>query len=59
MRGEGDNPTVGIILCSERNTAVAKYSTLKKQPSTICIKTSVLFAYAQRKARRFSWSIPS
>lgn len=28
MRGEGDNPTIGLILCSERNEAVAKYSVL-------------------------------
>lgn len=26
---EGDNPTIGIILCSEKNEAVAKYSVLK------------------------------
>ena len=25
-RGEGDNPILGLILCSERNEAVAKYS---------------------------------
>jgi predicted nuclease of restriction endonuclease-like (RecB) superfamily len=28
VRGEGDNPTLGLILCSERNAAVAKYSLL-------------------------------
>ena len=27
-RSEGDNPTLGLILCSERNEAVAKYSLL-------------------------------
>jgi len=27
-RGEGDSPTLGLILCSERNEAVAKYSLL-------------------------------
>ena len=27
-RNEGDNPTLGLILCSERNAAVAKYSLL-------------------------------
>ena len=26
---EGDNPTIGIILCSEKNEAVVKYSVLK------------------------------
>lgn len=28
MRSDGDNPTLGLILCSERNAAVAKYSLL-------------------------------
>ena len=28
MRTAGDNPTIGLILCSERNSAVAKYSQL-------------------------------
>ncbi len=28
MRGEGDAPTIGLILCSERNEAVARYSLL-------------------------------
>jgi hypothetical protein len=28
FRGEGDNPTLGLILCSEKNEAVAKYSVL-------------------------------
>lgn len=27
-RREGDNPTIGLILCSERNDAVARYSVL-------------------------------
>jgi predicted nuclease of restriction endonuclease-like (RecB) superfamily len=28
FRGEGDNPTLGLILCSEKNEAIAKYSVL-------------------------------
>jgi predicted nuclease of restriction endonuclease-like (RecB) superfamily len=28
-RVEGDNPTIGLILCSEKNEAVARYSILK------------------------------
>ena len=28
QRGEGDGPTIGLILCSERNEAVARYSPL-------------------------------
>jgi predicted nuclease of restriction endonuclease-like (RecB) superfamily len=30
MRLEGDNPTIGIVLCSEKNEAVAKYSVLNE-----------------------------
>lgn len=32
MRNESDNPTIGLILCSERNAAVAKYSQLASSP---------------------------
>ena len=28
MRRPDDNPTIGLILCSEKNEAIAKYSTL-------------------------------
>ena len=28
-RAEGDNPTIGLILCSEKNEAVARYSVLQ------------------------------
>lgn len=28
IRQSGDNPTIGLILCSERNEAVARYSVL-------------------------------
>ena len=26
----GDNPTIGIVLCSEKNAAVARYSVLRE-----------------------------
>ena len=29
MKGRGDNPTIGIILCSEKDETVVKYSVLK------------------------------
>jgi YhcG PDDEXK nuclease domain len=32
---EGDNPTIGIVLCSEKNEAVVKYSVLKDNTSCI------------------------
>ncbi len=28
VRGEGDNPTIGIVLCSETDEDVARYSVL-------------------------------
>jgi predicted nuclease of restriction endonuclease-like (RecB) superfamily len=30
VRAEGDNPTIGIILCAEKNQTIAKYSVLKE-----------------------------
>jgi predicted nuclease of restriction endonuclease-like (RecB) superfamily len=37
-RNEGDNPTLGLILCSERNSAVAKYSLLADNPKLFASK---------------------
>ena len=37
-RNEGDNPTLGLILCSERNAAVAKYSLLAENPQLFASK---------------------
>lgn len=45
FRGEGDNPTLGLILCSERNAAVAKYSPLADN--------------AQLFASKYQWLVPS
>ncbi len=30
VRAEGDNPTIGIILCAEKNETIAKYSVLEE-----------------------------
>lgn len=30
IRTEGDNPTIGIILCAKKNETIAKYSVLKE-----------------------------
>lgn len=38
QRGDGDNPTIGLILCSERNAAVAKYSALADKPQLFASK---------------------
>jgi predicted nuclease of restriction endonuclease-like (RecB) superfamily len=42
QRGEGDNPTIGLILCSERNAAVAKYSALADKPQLFASKYQTL-----------------
>jgi predicted nuclease of restriction endonuclease-like (RecB) superfamily len=44
-RMEGDNPTIGLILCSERNEAVARYS--------------VLHGSEQLFASRYRFTLPS
>ena len=41
-RGEGDNPTLGLILCSERNQAVAKYSLLAESQQIFASKYSLI-----------------
>lgn len=38
MRSDGDNPTLGLILCSERNAAVAKYSLLADKAQLFAAK---------------------
>jgi predicted nuclease of restriction endonuclease-like (RecB) superfamily len=40
-RSEGDNPTLGLLLCSERNHAVAKYSALADNPQLFASKYSL------------------
>jgi len=36
--GQGDNPTIGLILCAEKNEAVAKYSVLKDRKQIFASK---------------------
>jgi predicted nuclease of restriction endonuclease-like (RecB) superfamily len=38
MRGDGDNPTIGLILCSDKNEAVAKYSILAENKQIFASK---------------------
>ena len=42
LRSDGDNPTLGLILCSERNTAVAKYSLLADNTNLFASKYQLL-----------------
>ena len=41
-RQKGDNPTLGLIFCSERNAAVAKYSLLADKPQLFASKYQAL-----------------
>lgn len=36
--GEGDNPTVGLILCAEKDEAVVRYSVLKENKQLFASK---------------------
>jgi YhcG PDDEXK nuclease domain len=38
FRGTDDNPTLGLILCSERNEAIAKYSVLAESQQIFASK---------------------
>ena len=38
MRADDDNPTIGLILCSEKNEAVAKYSILSENKQLFASK---------------------
>ena len=37
-RGEGDNPTLGIILCSDKDDTVVRYSMLSESPQLFASK---------------------
>ena len=38
VRQENDNPTIGLILCSEKNNAVVKYSLLSESKQIFASK---------------------
>jgi len=38
IKGEGDNPTIGIILCTEKDATVVKYSVLKENKQLFASK---------------------
>jgi len=35
---QGDNPTIGLVLCSEKNEAIAKYSVLNESKQLFAAK---------------------
>lgn len=38
IKGEDDNPTIGIILCSEKNETIVKYSILEESKQIFASK---------------------
>jgi hypothetical protein len=38
IRGEDDNPTIGIILCAEKDETIVKYSTLSEDKQIFASK---------------------
>ena len=43
MREKDDNPTIGLVLCSEKNDAVAKYSVLSENKQIFASKYKLHF----------------
>jgi hypothetical protein len=43
-RGEGDNPTLGIILCTDKDETIVKYSVLKESKQIFASKYKTIFA---------------
>lgn len=48
---EGDNPTIGLILCSEKSEAVAKYSVLNEGRQIFASKYLALLPTEDKLAR--------
>ncbi len=51
---EGSNPTIGIILCSEKNEAVAKYSVLNEDKNIFANKYMLHLPTEQQLARELA-----
>ena len=58
-KGEDDNPTIGMILCSEKNEAIARYSVLNDSKQIFASKYQLtlptkeeLEDYLQKKRKR-------
>lgn len=46
-RGEGDNPTIGIVLCSETSSSLARYSILKGNEQIFASKYQLVLPTAE------------
>ena len=50
-RGEDDNPTIGIILCSEKDETIVKYSILKESSQIFASKYKTILPTEEELAR--------
>ncbi len=53
MRGGDDNPTIGLLLCSDKSEAVAKYSVLAEGKQLFASKYNLLLPSEEELAREF------
>ena len=54
VRPEGDNPTIGLILCSSKNEAVAKYSVLSENRQIFAAKYQKVLPTEKQLAREIA-----
>ncbi len=56
-RGDDDNPTIGLVLCSDKSEAVAKYSVLAEGNQIFASKYKLLLPTEEELANEFSKEI--
>lgn len=57
MRGEDDNPTIGLVLCSDKSEAVAKYSILAEDEQLFASKYKLILPSEEELARQIAAEI--
>ena len=57
MRGEDDNPTIGLVLCSDKSEAVAKYSILAENEQLFASKYKLILPSEEELARQIAAEI--
>ncbi len=57
MRSEDDNPTIGLLLCSNKSEAVAKYSVLAEGKQIFASKYKFLLPTEEELAREFEQEV--
>lgn len=50
-KGDDDNPTIGIILCSQKNEAIVKYSVLNEAKQVFASKYRLTLPTAEELQR--------